>query len=154
MKCKSAREEEQLQRRLEDKKTHNPEDRHVKTEGELRALGAYAKRRDTEDTDTTSAPEKKEYKKSTRVCGKCGQSGHNARTCGRTKRFGLRMPGEEAPKRNEDSFAVDGKVGAPKRKKAKASTRAASMRSKARQNTCGKCGGKGHNARTCKKEKR
>lgn len=141
--CKTAHEKEALQKRLDGMATHNPENRRSKTEGELRAMGISLRPHGSHKNDASPKRVKKERKKGIRLCGKCGQSGHNARTCGRSKKFGLRKP-EEARKRNETKFVAGGKVGAPK--KGKATT---SKRSKARQYKCGKCGGMGHNARTC-----
>lgn len=150
-KCKIDREEQQLQRRLEQMKTHNPEDRREKSEGELRAMGIIVRPQATSGEASAEpkrrAVERKPRKKGKRKCGKCGQTGHNARTCGR-KRTHLRTPEEkrrEASDREQVTNAINKLVKAPKptgsRKK-----RAASKR---RQYKCGKCGGMGHNARTC-----
>jgi len=72
-----------------------------------------------------------------KTCGRCGGKGHNARTCkGRAKSAAkpsstpvVESKGSKAP----SVVKVSGRGGPGKQK------------------TCGKCGGKGHNARTCGK---
>lgn len=147
MECKITREEQALQRRLEQMKTHNPEDRHVKSDGELRAMGIIV--RSTSTKSPEKAPRKvakKERKKGKRLCGKCGLSGHNARTCGRSRKDRLRMPHEPAPSRapfgTDAGRAIEKRVIAAVKKSAKKKTR---------QYKCGKCGDMGHNARTSHK---
>lgn len=69
-----------------------------------------------------------------KTCGTCGGVGHNARTCSK-KGTAKVVVSREAPK---------GTKAAEKR------PRGSQSPLKGRQKTCGTCGGKGHNARTCK----
>jgi len=71
MECKELLAAERLERMRKELLTHRPQDRHVKTPGELRALRCGA--------PTGEKPRTKP--KGKRKCGKCGASGHNARTC-------------------------------------------------------------------------
>lgn len=69
-----------------------------------------------------------------KTCGKCGQVGHNARTCGKGDR-------ETSKARAKVPSGLQAR---PVSKSSKAPVKTG------RQKTCGTCGGKGHNARTCK----
>ena len=110
--------------------------------------------------------------KGNRKCGKCGGSGHNARTCG-IKRQGLsalpealrkpiipladREPPKavtavETPKAACEPSKASEAPPVPPKRMADRPVHPAIARALAKvpgQKTCGKCGGKGHNARTC-----
>lgn len=78
-----------------------------------------------------------------KTCGRCGDKGHNARTCkGRAKASAAKSLTEKAPK------VVSTKPGTTS---VKGSIKVSGRGGPGKQKTCGKCGGKGHNARTCGK---
>lgn len=97
--------------------------------------------------------------KGVRKCGRCGETGHNARTC-----KGPVAPKVEAapksvpaPKAPEPMAAPETEARPPVRGDAPAPRKVADrpeMRASVKvpgKKTCGKCGGVGHNARTCGK---
>jgi hypothetical protein len=109
--------------------------------------------------------------KGNRKCGKCGENGHNARTCGQkvTRQAQTaalaasiaREPkphtpaddGEEEPTGSpQEPQVTTENIPAPRRLVERTMPlRSASAGSEPKLKTCGKCGGKGHNARTCGK---
>ena len=92
---------------------------------------------------TVSEDNSKPEKKGGRKCGICGKTGHNARTCPENpKNKGKTVKAEKAPKPRK---------GRPPRAKTTTKRRRARKGSKRKQYQCGKCGGFGHNARTCKR---
>lgn len=98
-------------------------------------------------------PKKAPRVKGQRLCGKCGEPGHNARTCGRQKKAPAPKKGKpkkkRGPKKVSKRKAPSRKRGAPKvTTKRRGNKRKASKR---RRYQCSKCGGFGHNARTCNK---
>lgn len=129
-KCKDTQEAERLSRRLAEMEMHDPAIRHVKTAGEMRAMGLAGQSKSSNEPTNTEPKASTPHKKNGRKCGKCGEFGHNARTCGqKVRRVPEAKTSDNAPK--------------PIASRPKAA-------SKKRQNTCKKCGKKGHNSRTCK----
>ncbi|KAK9061280.1 hypothetical protein SSX86_018460 [Deinandra increscens subsp. villosa] len=81
-------------------------------------------------------------KNSIMTCSKCGNKGHNQRTC----------KGQGGSSTVHEGNGRAATIQQPTLKKHKQSMGQQSQGSQRmpKKNTCGKCGGKGHNARTCK----
>lgn len=89
-----------------------------------------------------------------KTCSVCGKVGHNARTCGKQgSRPGVKKgpkPCVEGPGKARKA-AVKVRGGSGSSKAAKGAVRQPGSGKTGRLNKCGKCGGMGHNARSCGK---